>query len=489
MPFVALMLSVLVQANAADRSPPKETAMATVDEHATTLIDASERIWDWAELALVEHRSAKLLADLAESQGFRVSRGISGMETAFVAEYGSGKPVLAFLAEYDALPSLSQGVSPRQERRDDNENGHGCGHNLFGAASTGAALAVKRAMEEHGLPGTVRLYGTPAEEQGIGKVFMVRDGLFDDVDACLSWHPSNQNEVRLQPSKALRSFEITFYGRSAHAAGSPWDGVSALDGLEAFLSGVNLLREHIPESARIHYVITDGGAAPNVVPSRARVWMFTRGKDWREQERVYQHVRGIVEGADRMAWGEEYGAEDRGFQPAHVHDFTGLYEYNTNEPLARVVHENLSLVGGPRFTAEEQEFGKALQRNFGFPALGFSEDVVPFNPRAAPEPGGSTDVANISWVAPTIDLSVATWPIACPAHSWASTSASGSSAAMKAMLTAAKTLACAGVQLTTDDDAVVRIRAAFERSREHFDYLPPIGPDAVPALPSHMVGN
>ena len=467
-------------------SPEKTTAAAWVDEQALRLEAVSTSIWELAELALKEHESSRLLASLLEESGFSVRRGVSDMPTAFVAEWGSGRPVIGILAEFDALPGLSQTVTAQREARLEGGGGHGCGHNLFGTASTAAAVAMKTAMERHGLEGTVRLYGTPAEEQGIGKIFMVRDGLFDDVDACLSWHPDNENKVRLQPSKALRSFEVTFYGRSAHAAGAPWEGVSALDAVEAFASGVNLLREHMPETARIHYVITDGGEAPNIVPSRARIWVFVRGKDWPEEEKVFRHVRGIIEGADRMAWGEEYERSESGFRPAEIVLLSGLYEYNINLAGSQVMQRNLELVGAPAFTKQEQAFARKLQKAFGLPQEGMATTIVPFDPNRTPEPGGSTDVANVSWVTPTVGLRMANWPIECPAHSWASTAASGSSAAHRAMISAAKVLALTGIELLNDPEAINAMRAEFEASRKNFDYEPPIGRKDRPTLPTHM---
>ncbi|MFT7462648.1 MAG: aminobenzoyl-glutamate utilization protein B [Pseudohongiellaceae bacterium] len=364
--------------------------------------------------------------------------------------------------------------------------GHGCGHNLFGSGSVGAAIALKAAMETHDLPGTVRIFGTPAEEHGIGKVFLVRDGWFDDVDACLSWHPANQNEVSLQPSKALRSFEVTFFGRSAHAAGAPWHGVSALDAVEAFTTGVNLLREHMPETARTHYVVSDGGEAPNVVPSKASVWLFTRGEDWPEQEEVYQHVLACVRGADLMSWGEEHGDGQAGYRPPQVDVFTGLYHYNPNEALARLMHDNLTLVGPADYTEAHHNFAKELQRGFGIEPVGMHAEITPFDPAAPPLPGGSTDVANISWVCPTIDLSVANWPMGIPAHSWASTAASGSDAGRQAMIVAAKVLACAGIDVLTNPTAVSAMAEEFAVSSASFPYVDPLGPDAVPSLPSSM---
>jgi aminobenzoyl-glutamate utilization protein B len=259
--------------------------------------------------------------------------------------------------------------------------------------------------------------------------------------------------------------------------------------VEAFLDGVNLLREHMPETARIHYVITEGGEAPNVVPARARVWLFTRGKDWAEQEQAYEHVRRIVEGADLMAWGEEHGDADAGWRAPRVEMFTGLYHYNSSVTAAELVHRNLALVGPPAFRSVHHDFARELQAAFGLPTTGMHAEVEPFDRDPPPEPGGSTDVANISWVCPTIDLSVATWPREVPAHSWASTAASGSDGAQLAMLTAAKVLAAAGVDALTQPGLHAALQAEFREATKDFPYVSPVGPDDRPAVPSHLRGR
>jgi len=462
----------------------ERTAIASIDSRAASLTQLSQQIWSWAELALEEQRSSKALADRLAQAGFELKTHVSGMQTAWIASYGSGQPVVAFLAEFDALPGLSQKATARVEPELEGAAGHGCGHNLFGVASVGAALGLKDAMERHGLKATIRVYGTPAEEQGIGKVFMVRDKWFNDVDVCFSWHPGNENKVNTQPTKALRSFEVTFYGRSAHAAREPWQGVSALDAVEAFETGINLLREHIPESGRIHYIVTDGGAAPNIVPAKARIWLFTRGKDWPEQEQIYRHVEAMVKAADMMAWGEEYGDESAGFKPAQIQMYTGLYHYNINRTAGRVVQRSLEKAGAPEFTDGEQDYAKSLQTAFGVESLGFHTSITPLDYDQAPESTYSTDVANISWVAPTVGFSVANWPRGIPMHSWASTSASGYSSGYRAMHQASKVMALSAIQVINEPGIVKAIREEFEASREGFPYSPALGPDAVPMIPS-----
>jgi aminobenzoyl-glutamate utilization protein B len=464
-------------------------AARSVDRLSSEYVEFSRRIFEQPELALKETRSSKLLADLAEQAGFKVERGVAGMETAWVGTWTcqGGGPTIGVLAEFDALPGLSQkGGSPTQAPVVEGQPGHGCGHNLFGVAALAAAVAMKEALQAERHPATLKIFGTPAEEQGIGKIFMARDGLFDGVDACLSWHPADRNEVHLQPTKACLSFEVSFFGRSAHASAAPWEGVSALDALEAFEHGVNLLREHVPETARMHYVVTEGGKAPNVIPNVARVWMYVRGKDWPEAEKVYAHVEKIVAGADLMAWGEEHQDAAAGWRAPEITRLSGLYEYNINFAASETMQKSLERVGAAAYTDEEQAFARALQKSFGQPETGFATNVTPFDRHRAPEPGGSTDVANVSWVVPTVELRMATWPQKVPAHSWASTAASGSAGGARAMLAAAKVLACTGLDLVVDAAALARAKAEFAESRKSFRYSPAVRPQDRPMLPSSL---
>jgi aminobenzoyl-glutamate utilization protein B len=271
LPGLALAAAKPTQAN-----PKKEMAAAAIERHRPELVDLANQVWAFAETALKEKRSSKLLADYAEAQGFKVERGVAGMPTAFVASYGSGKPVIAVLGEYDALPGISQKAQPEKEPLEAGAPGHGCGHNLFGAASLGAAVAVKELLAAGKLQGTVRFYGTPAEESVGGKVYMTRDGLFKDVDVVLAWHPADEITADTKSTQALVDFVVEFKGKTAHAAFDPWNGRSAMDGLELFLHGLNLMREHVRPSVRMHYVIKDGGDVPNVVPDHAAVWAWVR---------------------------------------------------------------------------------------------------------------------------------------------------------------------------------------------------------------------
>ena len=472
-------------------------ATRSVDLGADRYVETSRKIFGFAETALTETQSSKTLADLAEQAGFTVTRGVAGMATAWVASWSckpapnstetAPGPTIGVLAEFDALPSLSQKAAcATKEPLVDGAPGHGCGHNLFGVASLAAAVAMKDALQAEPHACTIKLFGTPAEEQGIGKIFMVRDGLFDGVDACLSWHPSDKNEVHLQPTKACISFEVTFFGRSAHASAAPWDGVSALDALEAFEHGVNLLREHIPETGRMHYVVTEGGKAPNVVPNRARLWMYVRGKDWPEAEKIYAHVEKCVTGGDLMAWGEEYQLASAGYRAPEIVRLSGQYEYNINFAGSEVMQKEFERIGVATYSEAEQTFAHQLEESFGAPSLGFSTTITPFDRNRVPEPGGSTDVANVSWTVPTVELRVATWPQKIPAHSWASTAASGSDGGYRAMLTSAKVLAATGLDFITDPAARARMKAEFDASRKSFHYSPAVRPEDKPLLPTNM---
>ena len=279
---------------------------------------------------------------------------------------------------------------------------------------------------------------------------------------------------------------MTFFGRSAHASGAPWEGVSALDAVEAFETGVNLLREHMPTTGRIHYVVTQGGGAPNVIPAKASIWLYNRAKDWPEVMKIYSHVETIVKAADMMAWGEEYGDPGSGFKPAEINMLTGVYEYNHNHATAKVIHANLSLMGAPKYTKNEEKFARDLQEAFGVDVEGYHTEVAELNLDPPRESGGSTDVANISWTTPTASFGVSNWPQNIPAHSWASTAASGSEPGLKAMLNACKVLAFNAIDVMSDPGLIEPMKNEFVDSRKKFDYMPPVGPEVKPGLPSHM---
>ncbi|MEO0903001.1 MAG: amidohydrolase, partial [Bacteroidota bacterium] len=354
-----------------------------------------------------EEKSAALLKDKLSENGFTIKQGVANIPTAFIASYGSGKPVIAILGEFDALPGVSQTSSPFREKRTDVNAGHACGHHLFGAGSMAAAIEVKDWMKANNIEGTLRFYGTPAEEGGAGKVYMVREGLFDDVDAVLHWHPSNSNSANAASSLANKSAKFRFYGVASHAAGSPWNGRSALDGVEAMNMMVNMMREHISPESRIHHVITSGGEAPNVVPEFAEVFYYCRHP---EMAMVKQNFEWMVAIAEAAAKGTQTKME---YEVIH-----GLYNVLPNETLARVVHNNLSQLGGIEYTSEETEYANKIIESFEYASnvsLRLAKNIAPFKVIRQGR-GGSTDVGDVSWTVPTAGLRTATWVPGTSAH-------------------------------------------------------------------------
>lgn len=449
--------------------PKKKAAVASVEKRASELIDLSRRIWALAETALRENKSAKLLADYAESQGFKVRRGVADMPTAFVAEYGQGRPIIGIMGEYDALPGLSQKASSTKEPLAPGAAGHGCGHNLFGAASAGAAVAIKELIAANKLPGTIRFYGTPAEEAVGGKIYMARAGLFADVDVCLAWHPSDKTQASTRSSQALVDFIVEFKGQAAHAASDPWNGRSAVDGLELFTHGLNMLREHVRPSVRIHYTIVDGGNVPNVIPEYAKLWCWVR--DWERTgvDAVLERVRKIAEGSALMA-GVEVKLTVQG----------GDYEMLVNMAGARLLHENLQWLGPVSFTPEEQAFAKAIQRACGIEEKGLNARIRSLEGQE--REGGSTDVADVSWLVPTLHLEVTTAPEDAPWHAWPVVATAGMSIGHKGLVHAAKTLAATMVDLFDDANARNAIRGEFEEQTKGHVYKPYV-PDGPPPVP------
>jgi aminobenzoyl-glutamate utilization protein B len=449
----------------------KAAAWEIVDGLGGELIEISDTIWDYAETALRETRSAALLAERAERHGFTVERGVAGMPTAFVASYGSGEPVIAVLGEYDALPGLSQKVQPTREALEAGAPGHGCGHNLFGAASLGAAIAVKQLIESGRLSGTVRFYGTPAEESVGGKIYMVRDGLFDDVDVVLAWHPDYVTRADTESSQAMVDFVVEFHGLAAHAAYDPWNARSALDAVELFTFALNQLREHVRPTVRMHYVIREGGEVPNVVPARASAWVWIRDSKHKRVDELVERARDIAEGA-ALATGTS----------AELRIQTGSYEMLPSFAGAALLDENLERLGPLAFTEEEQEFARAIQRAAGVPEVGLRTEVQPLELEPGEPEGGSTDVADVSWVVPTLHLVVATAPDAAGWHAWPVVAAGGMSIGHKGMLYAAKALAATMVDLLERPEAVAAVREEFARATDGKEYRAYV-PDGPPPVP------
>jgi aminobenzoyl-glutamate utilization protein B len=420
-------------------------------------------VWDLAELSLQEVESAGVHVRELESAGFTVEMGTAGVATAFIAErrFGDG-PVVGFLTEYDALPGLGNAAVPRREPRADGKtSGHGCGHNMLGAALTGAAIATANALDAENLPGAVRVYGCAAEETEGAKVYMARDGLFDDVDACLHWHPWSVAGVMNMRLAAANAIRIAFHGKTAHAGMEPWSGRSALDGLELAAHGINLMREHIEPTARTHYIYEAGGEAPNVVPDYARMLLLVRDVDRARVVATTEWVRQIAEGA-------ALATQTR----SEIDVFFGMHDLLPNSPLAERMQEHLVRGGAPRWTEEEQAFARECQANMDLPELGLSMDVMPLQPEVVI--GGSSDVADVSWNAPTMGIVMPTAPIGVSMHTWPVTACGGTSIGVKGALSAAQVLALTAFDVLGDEELRAAARADFDRRTESFEYVSPI---------------
>ncbi len=450
----------------------KEMMAGFIDANATEYGEVAQEIWELAEVGYMETQSSAALQALLTDAGFEVTPGVAGIPTAFVASWGEGGPVIGILGEYDALPGINQSRSPERDPVPGKMAGHACGHHLFGTGSVAAAVAVKEWLQESGQPGTIRVYGTPAEEGGAGKVYLVRDGLFDDVDAVLHWHAGSANSANASSSLANKSAKFRFYGQSAHAAGAPWRGRSALDGVEAMNDMVNMLREHVTPASRIHYVITSGGSAPNVIPDYAEVYYYVRHPDSEEVRRLFDRVVKTAEGA---ALGTETRME---YEVIH-----GIYALLPNEPLARAMYQNLTEVGGVSYTAEERRFAEVIRSSLpdDAPPLEAAEGVEPFEVREVGS-GGSTDVGDVSWAVPTAGLRTATWVPGTSSHSWQAVAAGGTEIGNKGMINAAKTLAFTAHDLLTQPEVLEAAREEFLRRRgEDYTYEPLLG-DRDPPL-------
>jgi aminobenzoyl-glutamate utilization protein B len=445
-------------------SRAQRAAVADVESRVGLIKEVNRKIWDYAEVGLEETRSSALLQKHLKENGFKVEAGVSGMPTAFVASYGSGKPVIGILAEYDALPGMSQKIDPVRAPLRPGRPGHACGHSGLGSGALGAALAIKAAMAAHKLRGTIRLYGTPAEETVIGKVYMLLDGQFDDLDVCLHWHPSNRNGAWAGTSKALVSVKFSFDGTAAHASGNPESGRSALDAVELMNVGVNYMREHVKEDARMHYVITNGGGAPNVVPPLASVWYYIRADDHRDVEANFKWIQDIARGAALMTRTKMRMKVD-----------TDCHELISNVPLAELLEQKLKAIGPPTFSQTEQAFARRLQQplieQFGteFPKA-IDESIRPYAESMAARTRGSTDVGDISWFVPTGGISTSCLAAKSPGHSWQNVAAIGSTIGEKGIIYASKVLAVSAIELFEDPEKVAAARADWVQRMEKRKY-------------------
>ena len=426
-------------------------------------------IWDYAEVGYKESKSSMLLQNTLRDNGFKVEAGIAGMPTAFIATYGSGSPVIAILAEYDALPGLSQENSPVKTPIAQRNSGHGCGHNLFGTGSVASGITLKNLMAEGKIKGTLKVFGCPAEEGGDGKVYLVREGYFKDVDVALHWHPDNHNAVTYTSALAIKTAKFRFYGISAHASSAPDKGRSALDAVEAMDNMVNMMREHIPQESRIHYVITNGGKAPNVVPDFAEVFYYVRHpeKDIAVSlfERVVNAAKGAAIGTDTKM---EYEI------------ISGSHDLLINKTLATDMQANLEKVGGVKYTDEEIKFGKQLQSTFlgKVPSMDSAGIVKSLY---IEKDQGSTDVGDVSYVVPTVGVKTATWIPGTSAHSWQAVACSGGDIGVKGMLVAAKTIAFTAIDLFLTPSLIQKAKEEFIISKGTYQYKALLG-DRKPAL-------
>lgn len=460
---------ILVSSTFALGQKTKQDVIKSIDSGYSSYSAVANKIWQFAEVGFQETKSSALLQETLAQAGFKIEAGVAGMPTAFVATYGSGKPVIGILGEFDALPGVSQDAVPEIKKVEGRSAGHACGHHLFGTASAAAAIAVKDWLIANKKGGTIRFYGTPAEEGGSGKVYMVRGGLFKDVDVVFHWHPGAQNNASAGSSLANKTGKFRFTGIAAHAAVSPERGRSALDGVEAMNDMVNMMREHITQESRIHYVITRGGEAPNVVPAFAEVYYYVRHPKRTEVkdmwERLTRAAQGAALGTDTKVEWEITG---------------GVYDLLPNETLAKLMDANLRVVGGYTYTPEEKEFAEKIQKTFTStpPPLSSTSTVSEVDLLS----GGSTDVGDVSWVVPTAGLTTATWVPGTAAHSWQAVAAGGTSIGYKGMMMAAKTLALSIIDVYSNPDLVDTAWKEFrKRTGENFKYEALIG-DRPPAL-------
>ena len=467
--LVTVAATLTLSAFATD-PPASEARHGRISPHAQTVTTVADQLWEWAELGYVETQSSGLLQTTLANAGFEIDSGVGGIPTAFTATFGNGEPVIGIMGEFDALPGISQAAVPYAETLEGKPSGHACGHNLFGAGSLGAALAVRDWLQDTGKPGTVRFYGTPAEEGGSGKVYLVRAGVFDDVDVALHWHPRDNNSASPSSTLANKSAKFRFSGVSSHAAAGPERGRSALDAIEAMNFMVNLLREHVPETTRIHYVITEGGIAPNVVPNFAESFYYVRHPNAAVLATLWDRV---IAAAEAAAMGTGTTLE---YEVIH-----GNHSVLPNEVLARVAYDHLVALGGPRYDETDQAFAAEIAKTLpsGRYEPGSERVIEPF---AIKQSKGSTDVGDVSWNVPTVGLGTATFVPGTGLHSWQAVATGGTPLAHKGTLLAAEVLAATAIDLLSQPDLVAAATAEFnDRRGPDFAYVPLLG-DRDPPL-------
>lgn len=445
--------------------------LTSVEKHKNELIKISDEIWGLAETAFEETKSAEILASYAEKQGFNVERGVAGMPTAFVATYGSGSPVISVLGEFDALPGISQKATPTKSPLKEGAAGHGCGHNLFGAGSLGAAIAIKELIQTGKIKGTVKFLGTPSEEKFFGKIWMVNAGLWDDVDVNISWHPSAETKADVQSSLALVDFKVEFFGQAAHASADPWNGRSASDALELYASGINYYREHVRPSVRMHYHIQDGGQVVNVVPDYSRIWVRVRDTKRSGMIPVYERVQEMAKGAAILA-NVDY----------KISLISGIYEVLVNREGGEIMQKNLELLGPIEYTDDEIAFGKKIQEITKKEQVGMDSAINPLLDTRENPGGGSTDVGDVSWNVANINLGVTTAPKDTPWHSWAVVACGGMSIGHKGMLYSSKAMSMTMLDLFENPALVDKVKDEYKERKgdEVYKAIIPEGPPPIP---------
>jgi len=467
----------------------KETAYQWVDENEKEIIEWSDKVWGFAELGLREFKTSEYLSEITENHGFMVQREVAEMPTAFVGTWSNGEgPTIGILGELDALAGISQKPVPYKEPVIDGAPGHGCGHNIYGAGAVAAGIALKTAMEENNIGGTIKVYGCPAEETLVGKIWMVRHGLFDDVDAVLAHHPSSANTASIGSSNAMNSFKVHFHGRTAHSAGDPENGISALDAVELMSNGVNFMREHIIEKARVHYIHEECGGQPNVVPAYARTWYYVRAPERAQVEEIYDWVLDIVKGANLMAK-----------TTSELEFLTGCYNKLPNEVLSKLVVEQMREIGAPKHTEEELEFADKMAESIDIEKkmnslqksnrpdwqklrdVHFDERILD-DYREGMVGAGSTDVSDVSWVAPTIEFNTTCCMLGTPGHSWQYVAQNGMSIGHKGLIFSTKVHAATALALLTKPTLLQKVKDEWVKRLAGRDYKSPIPLDLKPPL-------
>ena len=467
-PILLLSLSTFMLHSQSVKKLKKEL-LNSLEQKSSALISVSDNIWEAAEVAFREEKSAEYLIQYAEENGLKVEKGLAGMPTAFTATYGEGKPVIGIIGEFDALPGLSQTTVPYKNELVAGGAGHGCGHNLFGTASLGAAVAIKELIEKGDLKGTVKFFGTPAEEKFFGKLWMIREGVFDDVDICMDWHPGDNTEANVQPSLALVDFMVEFTGQAAHASADPWNARSASDALELYTSGINAYREHVRPSVRMHYHIQDAGQVVNVVPDYSRIWVRVRDITKEGLQPVYDQVRKMAGGAAIMANVDH-----------KVSLISGIHDLLPNRTGGAAMQKNLEVLGDIEYSQEEIDFAIEMQKANGKPTLGIDGKIRPLRETLESPGGGSTDVGDVSYNVPVVSLAATTAPKGVPWHSWSVVASSGMSIGHKGMMHAAKALGMTMIDIFRDKKLREEIKKEFDERIGEYEYDPYLNPGPPP---------